>query len=112
MKDLSKENFEFYVRAYALYVIGSIIAPDGSGAHVPVFYLPLLEDIDKINGYAWGASLLVNLQVSICKVVNPKPGKQIGGTNITGFVYSLLVSTNFFIRNNGLISLVYLRRKM
>ncbi|KAI8526695.1 hypothetical protein RHMOL_Rhmol12G0015600 [Rhododendron molle] len=41
----------------------------------PFFYLPLLEDIDKINGYAWGASLLVNSQVLICKVVNPEPAQ-------------------------------------
>ncbi|KAH7849015.1 hypothetical protein Vadar_011747 [Vaccinium darrowii] len=55
------EEFMYYVRAYVLYIIGTIIVPDKTGTFALICYLPLLKDVTDFNKYAWGAALLAHL---------------------------------------------------
>ncbi|CAN1744124.1 Protein MAIN-LIKE 2 [Linum perenne] len=47
-----------YCRAYIVDFFGSCIFADRSGAYAHLFMLPLLEDIDRVGEYAWGAVAL------------------------------------------------------
>ncbi|CAN1182879.1 Protein MAIN-LIKE 2, partial [Linum perenne] len=47
-----------YCRAYIVDFFGSCIFADRSGAYAHLFMLPLLEDIDRVGEYAWGAAAL------------------------------------------------------
>ena len=58
-------NFVYYVRAYVLFLIGTIILPDASVHAVQTHYLQLLEKIEDIGKYAWGDALLGHLKCSI-----------------------------------------------
>ncbi|XP_070018375.1 protein MAINTENANCE OF MERISTEMS-like [Nicotiana sylvestris] len=49
-----------YIRVYVLYIIVSVIAPRTKFA-VPGYFLALLDDVDKIEDYAWGAAMLAYL---------------------------------------------------
>ncbi|KAB5548494.1 hypothetical protein DKX38_011900 [Salix brachista] len=50
--DEDSPNFVYYVRAYALFLIGTIILPDASGHAVQTHYLQFLEKIEDIGKYA------------------------------------------------------------
>ncbi|KAJ6314125.1 hypothetical protein OIU78_017728 [Salix suchowensis] len=65
--DEDSPNFVYYVRAYALFLIGTIILPDASGHAVQTHYLQLLEKIEDIGKYAWGAALLAHLKCGVKK---------------------------------------------
>lgn len=80
------DDIKVYVRAFVLFVIGCLIVPSATGAHVSVHYLPLLEDITEIKSYAWGAALLAHLLLSFNKVAvkQRKDG--------AGFYFALMVS--------------------
>ncbi|KAM7460802.1 hypothetical protein LguiA_028923 [Lonicera macranthoides] len=60
------EQFMWHVRAYVLYIIGSMILPNKSGAYVSISLLPLLKQKDDFNKYSWGAALLAHLRKSVC----------------------------------------------
>ncbi|CAN1254358.1 Protein MAIN-LIKE 2 [Linum perenne] len=47
-----------YCRTYIVDFFGSCIFADRSGAYAHLFMLPLLEDIDRVGEYAWGAAAL------------------------------------------------------
>ncbi|CAN1184284.1 Protein MAIN-LIKE 2 [Linum perenne] len=47
-----------YCRAYIVDFFGSCIFADRSGAYAHLIMLPLLEDIDRVEEYAWGAAAL------------------------------------------------------
>ncbi|KAG5523278.1 hypothetical protein RHGRI_035187 [Rhododendron griersonianum] len=51
--DVAKSSVEIlpYVRAYVLYLIGSIVIPDKTEVKVSGIFLPLLEDIKEIGKY-------------------------------------------------------------
>lgn len=67
---IDNEGLDKYVRAYVLYIIGSVIATDEENTCVPTMYLALLENVDEIKTYAWGAALLANIYVEIRKFKN------------------------------------------
>ncbi|XP_026424036.1 protein MAIN-LIKE 1-like isoform X1 [Papaver somniferum] len=54
----SKKRKEQCARAYLLYVIGSIICSDKSGASVHVYFLQCLEDLNRVNTYSWATACL------------------------------------------------------
>ena len=84
-------EFDWYVWAYVLYVIGYVIAPAPAGAHVSVLYLPLLENVNEIKNYAWGAAMFSYMHSSMTKLKdNLHPRKE-----ISGCFYALMVSNNF-----------------
>ncbi|CAN1138825.1 Protein MAIN-LIKE 1 [Linum perenne] len=47
-----------YCRAYIVDFFDSCIFADRSGAYAHLFMLPLLENIDRVGEYAWGAAAL------------------------------------------------------
>ncbi|XP_038680957.1 protein MAINTENANCE OF MERISTEMS-like [Tripterygium wilfordii] len=57
----------YVVRAYILYVIGSIFVTNTS-LSVTFDFLPLLKNLDEVNDYAWGAAVLANLHNGLRKV--------------------------------------------
>ncbi|CAN1137113.1 Serine/threonine-protein phosphatase 7 long form homolog [Linum perenne] len=52
--DVDDVTVEKYCRAYIIDFFGSYIFIDPSGAYAHLFFLPLLEDMDRIGEYAWG----------------------------------------------------------
>ncbi|CAN1309999.1 Protein MAIN-LIKE 2 [Linum perenne] len=54
----SIHTIEQHCHAYILDFFGSCIFTDRYGSHVPLFFLPLLEDMSEIGEYAWGAAAL------------------------------------------------------
>lgn len=77
-----------FVGAFLMYILGSVVFPTKSGDTVSVHYLPLLQNMDEMDKYAWGASQLMHLHKSLsdCK---KKQTKSIANT------YSLLVRICF-----------------
>ncbi|KAG5547966.1 hypothetical protein RHGRI_013604 [Rhododendron griersonianum] len=73
-----------FVRAFLMYILGSVVFPTKSGDTVSVHYLPLLQNMDEMDKYAWGANQLVHLHKSLsdCKKKQTKL--------IAGHTYSLL----------------------
>ncbi|CAB4289107.1 unnamed protein product [Prunus armeniaca] len=63
--DQDSPEIEPYVRAFLLYLIGSLVVPSYYGANVPVMYLSLMENLQSIKDYAWGAALLAHLHLSM-----------------------------------------------
>src|ERR1044072_933417 len=59
------QDLEPYFKAYILFLLGTVIIPNGSSAIVPMF-LPLLES-KNINEYARGAALVAHLTISMRK---------------------------------------------
>ncbi|KAH9609414.1 hypothetical protein KSS87_008563 [Heliosperma pusillum] len=64
--DADEETLHRYVRAYILFLIGSVIFPDKSGNEVCILFLPLLEDLDEIDEYIWGSAALACLYRNLC----------------------------------------------
>ena len=62
---LSQVELYSYIRALILFSIGTNVVLDGSTTFVSVMYLPLLEDIEGIKNYAWGAALAAHLNASL-----------------------------------------------
>ncbi|CAN1148908.1 Protein MAIN-LIKE 2 [Linum perenne] len=56
--DADPQTIEQHCRAYIVDFFGSCIFADRSGSHAPLFFLPLLEEMSEIGGYAWGAAAL------------------------------------------------------
>ncbi|CAN1126248.1 Serine/threonine-protein phosphatase 7 long form homolog [Linum perenne] len=52
------ETIHQYCRAYILVFFGSCIFADRLGAYAHLFFLPLLEDLNRVGEYAWGAAAL------------------------------------------------------
>lgn len=90
--DKDSPEIEPYVRAFLLYLIGSVVVPDYSGSRVPVMYLSLMEDLESIKDYAWGAALLAHLHFSLESF---KQRYSLDRRNILmGHSYSLMVGNN------------------
>ncbi|KAL4278515.1 hypothetical protein GQ457_03G010280 [Hibiscus cannabinus] len=54
------KELKYHVRAYILYIIGSVLTPSPSSS-VPALYLQLLRKVKRIGQYAWGAAMLAHL---------------------------------------------------
>ena len=88
--DINSPEIEPYVRAFLLYLIGSIVVPDRSGNSVPLMYLSLMEKLEDIKEYAWGAAMLAHLHVSLGSF---KQVYSLGSKNILmGHSYALMVN--------------------
>ncbi|XP_026450701.1 protein MAINTENANCE OF MERISTEMS-like [Papaver somniferum] len=60
-KEVTPERIISTANAYVLYVLGVVIFPDISGAHVSANFIQLLQPFDKIHEYSWGTAILVSL---------------------------------------------------
>ncbi|CAN1164168.1 Protein MAIN-LIKE 2 [Linum perenne] len=58
IRDDNIEKIHQYCRAYILDFFCSCIFADRSGAYAPLFFLPWLEDLNRVGEYAWGAAAL------------------------------------------------------
>ena len=54
-------NVECTARAYLLYLLSSTLFADKSGSRVSIALLKLLENLDEVGRYAWGAAALAFL---------------------------------------------------
>ncbi|CAN1180777.1 Serine/threonine-protein phosphatase 7 long form homolog [Linum perenne] len=58
IRDDDIEMIHQYCRALILDFFGSCIFADHSGAYDHLFFLPLLDDLNRVGEYAWGATAL------------------------------------------------------
>ncbi|XP_074311477.1 serine/threonine-protein phosphatase 7 long form homolog isoform X2 [Silene latifolia] len=65
-QDADDDRLYKHVRAYILYLIGTIIFPDKSGNEVCILFLPLLANLDEIDEYSWGSAALSCLYRNLC----------------------------------------------
>lgn len=98
-----KNTLEDKVRATVLYILGSVVVPNGSPAYVKAHYGVFLEDIHRIKTYAWGELMLVAIHQALHKYKEtPKGG-------IGGSMFTLIVSFfNFVGFNYHVLCLFYL----
>ncbi|KAL5700857.1 hypothetical protein ACHQM5_026260 [Ranunculus cassubicifolius] len=61
----SELEVEYYTRAYLLALCGCCLFPDTTGTFVDIEYLTVLEDLNDVGGYAWGAATLSYLYASL-----------------------------------------------
>ncbi|CAN1148337.1 hypothetical protein LINPERPRIM_LOCUS38028 [Linum perenne] len=54
IRDDDIDTIHQYCRAYILDFFDSCIFTDRSGAYAHLFFLPLLEDLNRVGEYAWG----------------------------------------------------------
>lgn len=54
-------NIEVYVKAFLLFLLGSLFFSSSSSGFISTMYLPLLS-IDNLNKYAWGAAAYAHLK--------------------------------------------------
>ncbi|KAL9665878.1 hypothetical protein QQ045_000199 [Rhodiola kirilowii] len=64
--DADDETLKKYARAYLLNLIGSTLFSDKSGKTIPLYFLPLLEDLDRVRNYSWGSVVLACLYSNMC----------------------------------------------
>lgn len=53
--DESSEELKRYVHVYILYLLGSCFLLEKTGGNVLAHYLSLMENLDDLDTYAWGA---------------------------------------------------------
>ncbi|KAL9685786.1 hypothetical protein QQ045_023239 [Rhodiola kirilowii] len=61
-----EETLKKYAWAYLLNLIGSTLFSDKSGKTIPLYFLPLLEDLDRVRNYIWGSDVLACLYSNMC----------------------------------------------
>jgi hypothetical protein len=66
--DPTQEQLIQQLRIYLFYLFGKILFLDTSGDRVHTMYLPLLEDVQTIKSYSWGAAVLALLYRGLCDV--------------------------------------------
>ncbi|XP_012841302.1 PREDICTED: serine/threonine-protein phosphatase 7 long form homolog, partial [Erythranthe guttata] len=91
--DHSSASSECKVRAYIIYLLGSTLFVNKSGARVKPDFCPLIEDIEQIREYSWGSGTLANLyrQLGMASRVE---AKQISGclTQLECWIYEYFPS--------------------
>lgn len=88
--------FDWYIRAYILYVLGSTVVPTTIGSAVQARYLICLRYISIVKDLDWGGGLLDHLHTflasfkdHILKIV------YVGNHPLAGSTYTLMVSIDF-----------------
>ncbi|CAN1295052.1 hypothetical protein LINPERPRIM_LOCUS22697 [Linum perenne] len=61
IRDDNMETIHQYSRAYILDFFDSCIFANRSGVYAHLFFLPLLENLNRVGEYAWGAAVLSRL---------------------------------------------------
>ncbi|KAL3653783.1 hypothetical protein CASFOL_003464 [Castilleja foliolosa] len=69
IQDRKKDNTKRTI-ALILLLIHSFITPSTNGQRVPTTYVQFLENLENVDGYAWGAALLSFLHCGIEKKEN------------------------------------------
>ncbi|RWR97247.1 serine/threonine-protein phosphatase 7 long form isoform X1 [Cinnamomum micranthum f. kanehirae] len=55
------DMIDYAVRAYLLYLLGCTLFTDKTGTCVPIMYLTLLTNLERVRTYAWDAAALAYL---------------------------------------------------
>ncbi|CAB4301979.1 unnamed protein product [Prunus armeniaca] len=74
-----EDGWAHYLRAYLMYVIGSYIIPDDCTGLVSAQYLGLLDNLQEVGSYAWGAAAWASLYNSLDRGI------------VNGLAYALMV---------------------
>ncbi|KAL9691954.1 hypothetical protein QQ045_012382 [Rhodiola kirilowii] len=61
-----EETLKKYVRAYLLTLIGSTLFGEKSGKTIPLYFLPLLADLDRVCNCSWESAVLACLYSNMC----------------------------------------------
>ncbi|XP_026433312.1 protein MAINTENANCE OF MERISTEMS-like [Papaver somniferum] len=77
-KEVTKECIFATDNAYVLYILGSVIFPDFSGARVSANFIHLLQPFDKIHEFSWGTAILAHSLNGLRKASRTERN-QIGG---------------------------------
>ncbi|XP_074280156.1 serine/threonine-protein phosphatase 7 long form homolog isoform X1 [Silene latifolia] len=65
-QDATQQHLHAHVKAYLLYLIGTVLFPDKSGNRVQLIYFPLLTNLERLNEYSWGSGTLAYLYRNLC----------------------------------------------
>lgn len=60
-------NLQQRIRAYLLYLFGTVLFPDKSGSTVSVLFIPLLAELNEVDDYSWGSAALACMYRNLCK---------------------------------------------
>ncbi|KAH0994518.1 hypothetical protein GBA52_018382 [Prunus armeniaca] len=74
-----EDGWAHYLRAYIMYVIGSYLIPDDCTGLVSAQYLGLLDNLQEVGSYAWGAAAWASLYNSLDRGI------------VNGLAYALMV---------------------
>lgn len=88
--DATEGDCVLVARAYILYLLGCTLFCDKSGTKVPVNYLRCLENVNELNGQAWGMGALAFLYRQL-GLASRRDVKQ-----MAGYLTLLTVSISFF----------------
>ena len=58
--DVDEVTIERSARGFILALIGSFLFVDKKGVNVPMFFLPLLQDLKHTTTYSWGRAVLAH----------------------------------------------------
>ncbi|KAL9674174.1 hypothetical protein QQ045_030444 [Rhodiola kirilowii] len=64
--DADEETLKKYARAYLICLIGVTLFIDKSAKTIPLYFLPLREDLDWVKNYSWGSEVLAYLYSNMC----------------------------------------------
>ncbi|BFG32857.1 hypothetical protein CerSpe_191310 [Prunus speciosa] len=74
-----EDGWAYYLRAYVMYVIGSYLIPDDCTGLVSAQYLGLLDNLQEVGSYAWGAAAWASLHNSLDRGI------------VNGLAYALMI---------------------
>ncbi|KAL9666669.1 hypothetical protein QQ045_001005 [Rhodiola kirilowii] len=76
--DADEEALKKYARAYFICLLGPTLFADKSGKTISLYFLPLLEDLNRVMTYSWRSAVLAYPYSQLCSA--SKIGhSQIGG---------------------------------
>ncbi|KAL9689514.1 hypothetical protein QQ045_009900 [Rhodiola kirilowii] len=76
--DADEDALKKYTRAYLLCLLGLTMFINKSGKAIPLYFISLLEDLDRVRTYSWGSDVLAYLHSKLCNA------SKIGHTQLGG----------------------------
>lgn len=89
-ENISDEDLVVYVKAYLLYLLGTLLFGSKSFGFIPSFYLYFLE-LENIDSYSWGAAVIDTLKVSMGDVSKKLNSGESKVATLERFSYALWV---------------------
>ncbi|GKB89645.1 serine/threonine-protein phosphatase 7, partial [Tanacetum coccineum] len=83
-QDIENEQLDVYVRAYVLFIIGTMLLSDADTVRVGIHYLQFIENLhpNSLNSYAWGAAVLARIHRSLRQEIKKVLGVQVGFSRV------------------------------
>jgi len=89
-ENISDEDLVVYVKAYLLYLLGTLLFGSKSFGSILSFYLYFIE-LDDIDSYAWGAAVIATLKVSMGDASKKLNSGESKAATLEAFSYALWV---------------------